>query len=228
MDNRTSNHCILGNDYLSIYGIDISNQKDRYFTIGDNKRQTFGFFNNKRQITVVKNEEKNPEMNLFITEQLKEAELNHELTGKMKERWIELLFNYKNAFSTDKEPLGAILGHEVDIIHNLEKPYPPQLRRPAYPASPIAREALEVHIKELMNIGVLRKVGNNEQVEVTTPVIITWNNGKSRMLGDFRALKNYTIPDRYPIPRSHEKLTQLSQVKLITAIDALKGFHQNV
>ncbi|MBW0543503.1 hypothetical protein O181_083218 [Austropuccinia psidii MF-1] len=28
MDNCTSNHSILGNDYLSIYGIDISNQKD--------------------------------------------------------------------------------------------------------------------------------------------------------------------------------------------------------
>ncbi|MBW0586405.1 hypothetical protein O181_126120, partial [Austropuccinia psidii MF-1] len=36
MDNCTSNHFILGNDYLSIYGIDISNQKDRYFTIGGN------------------------------------------------------------------------------------------------------------------------------------------------------------------------------------------------
>ncbi|MBW0549241.1 hypothetical protein O181_088956 [Austropuccinia psidii MF-1] len=48
------------------------------------------------------------------------------------------------------------------------------------------------------------------------------------MVGDFRALKTYTIPDRYPITRIHEKLTQLSQAKLITAIDALKGFHKNV
>ncbi|MBW0516213.1 hypothetical protein O181_055928 [Austropuccinia psidii MF-1] len=38
MDNCTSKHFILGNDYLTIYGIDIFNQKDRYFTIGDNKR----------------------------------------------------------------------------------------------------------------------------------------------------------------------------------------------
>ncbi|MBW0521113.1 hypothetical protein O181_060828 [Austropuccinia psidii MF-1] len=60
MDTCTSNHFILRNDYLSIYGIDISNQKDRYFTIGVNKRQKFGFLNNKRQITVVKNEEKSP------------------------------------------------------------------------------------------------------------------------------------------------------------------------
>ncbi|MBW0562484.1 hypothetical protein O181_102199 [Austropuccinia psidii MF-1] len=33
MDSCTSNHFILGNDYLSIYGTFISNQKDRYFTI---------------------------------------------------------------------------------------------------------------------------------------------------------------------------------------------------
>ncbi|MBW0512042.1 hypothetical protein O181_051757 [Austropuccinia psidii MF-1] len=79
-----------------------------------------------------------------------------------------------------------------------------------------------------MDLGVLRKLGLNEKVEVTTPVIITWHNGKSRMVGEFRALNTYTILDRYPIPRIHEALTQLSQAKLITAMDALKGFHQNV
>ncbi|MBW0525638.1 hypothetical protein O181_065353 [Austropuccinia psidii MF-1] len=146
----------------------------------------------------------------------------------MKEKLIDLLFKYKNVFSTDKEPLGAIIGHEVDIILNLEKPYPPLLRRPAYPASPRAREALEVNIKELMDLGVLRKVGHNEQVEITTPVIISWHNRKSRMVGNFRALNTYTIPDRYPIPTIHETLTQLSQAKLITAINSLKSFDQNI
>ncbi|MBW0538161.1 hypothetical protein O181_077876 [Austropuccinia psidii MF-1] len=48
------------------------------------------------------------------------------------------------------------------------------------------------------------------------------------MVGDFKALNTHTIPDRYPIPRIHETLTQLSQAKLITAMDALKEFHQNV
>ncbi|MBW0586467.1 hypothetical protein O181_126182 [Austropuccinia psidii MF-1] len=185
MENCTSNHFILGNDYLSIYGIDISNQKDRYFTI------------------VIKNEEKSPEKELFICKKLKEAEFNQDSTKKMKEKLIDLLFKYKNAFATDKEPLGAIIGHEVDIIPNVETPYPPLLRRPAYPPSPRARDALEVHIQEFMDLGVLRKVGHNEQVKVTTPVIITWLNGKSRMIGDFRGLNTYTIPDRYPIPRIH-------------------------
>ncbi|MBW0573126.1 hypothetical protein O181_112841 [Austropuccinia psidii MF-1] len=110
---------------------------------------------------------------------------------------------------------------------NVERPYPPLLRRPPYPASPRAREALETHIDELMKLGVLRKLGHNEEVEVTTPVIITWHNEKSRMVGDFGELNTYTIPDRYPIPRIHENLTQLSKAKFITSMDALKGFHQN-
>ncbi|MBW0542774.1 hypothetical protein O181_082489 [Austropuccinia psidii MF-1] len=142
-------------------------------------------------------------MDFFITEQQKEAEFKHELTVKMKEKFIDLLFKYKSAFATDKEPLGAIIAHEVDIILNVEKSYPPLLRRPAHPASPRVREALEVHIKELMDLEVLSKVGHNEEVGVITPVIITWHDGKSRLVGDFGALNTYTIPDRYPIPRIH-------------------------
>ncbi|MBW0497253.1 hypothetical protein O181_036968 [Austropuccinia psidii MF-1] len=48
------------------------------------------------------------------------------------------------------------------------------------------------------------------------------------MVGDFRTLNTYTIPDRYPLTRIHETLTKLSQAKFITAMDALKGFNQNV
>ncbi|MBW0530307.1 hypothetical protein O181_070022 [Austropuccinia psidii MF-1] len=87
----------------------------------------------------------------------------------MKEKLIDLLFKCKNAFAPDKKPLGAIIGHEVDIILHVEKPYPLLLKGPAYPTSPRATKALEIHIKELIDLGVLRKVGHNEQVEVTTP-----------------------------------------------------------
>ncbi|MBW0560005.1 hypothetical protein O181_099720 [Austropuccinia psidii MF-1] len=198
MDNCTSQHIILGNDYLNIYGIDINNHKDRYFTIGENKRQKFAFSNMAKQISLI----------------------IHEL--------IDVLYTYNNAFSSDNEPLCAIKGHEVDITLNIDRTYPPVLRRPAYPASPRAREALEKHIQELIQLGVIRKVGHNEEVEVKTPVIIAWHNDKSRMVGVFRALNTYTVPDRYPIPRIQETLTQLSKAKYVTSIDALKAFDQNV
>ncbi|MBW0525711.1 hypothetical protein O181_065426 [Austropuccinia psidii MF-1] len=165
MENCSSDHSILGNDCFSVYGIDISNQKARYLIIGDNKRQKFGSLNNKKKFTVLKNEEKSPEKHSFISEQLNEAEFKQELTEKMREKLIDLLFKYKMFSETDKELLGAIIWNKVDIIINVEKPYLHLLRRHAYPASPRAREALEVHIKELMHLGVLRKVGHNEQVK---------------------------------------------------------------
>ncbi|MBW0538032.1 hypothetical protein O181_077747, partial [Austropuccinia psidii MF-1] len=200
INNCTSQHFILGNDYLNIYGIDINNQQDRYFTIGENKRQKFAFPPDNREITVIR-QVKNVNKEKFVSDQLIEAQISPELTPGMKEELIEILFQYREAFASDNEPLGAIKGHEVNIMPNVERPYPPLLRRPAYPDSPRAREALESHINKLMKLGVLRKVGQKEEVEFKAPVTITCHNDKSKMLGDFRALNTYTIPDRYPIPR---------------------------
>ncbi|MBW0508883.1 hypothetical protein O181_048598 [Austropuccinia psidii MF-1] len=116
---------------------------------------------------------------------------------------IYVLYTYKNAFSSDHERLSAIKGHEVNITLNIDRPYPQVLTIPAYQASPRARESLEKHIQELIQLGVLR------------------------MVGDFAALNTYTVPDRYPIPRIQENLTRLSKAKYITSMDALKVFHQN-
>ncbi|MBW0588635.1 hypothetical protein O181_128350 [Austropuccinia psidii MF-1] len=99
----------------------------------------------------------------------------------MKHDLIDVLYTYKNAFASDNEPFSAIKGNEVDITLDIDRSYPPVLRRPAYPASPRAREALKEHIQELIQLGVLRNVGHNEEVEVSTPVIIAWHKDKSRI-----------------------------------------------
>ncbi|MBW0588518.1 hypothetical protein O181_128233 [Austropuccinia psidii MF-1] len=223
MENCSSTHFILGNDYLIMYGIDLHNNKDRYFTIGDNKRQTFAFLPFKRQITVSKVAPVNLELEGFKYEQLNEAEVSFHLTDSQENELFALLYDNKGAFASEKEPLGENIGYEVDIILNIKRPYPPLLRRPAYPASPKSREALEIHIEEPMDLGVMRKVGHNEEVEITTPVIVAWKNGKSRMVGKFRALNTYTVPDRYPIPKIQIALTQISQAVYITTMDALSS-----
>ncbi|MBW0539596.1 hypothetical protein O181_079311 [Austropuccinia psidii MF-1] len=120
-----------------MYGIDLHNNKDRYFTIGDNKHQKFAFYHLKHK-------------------------LNLHLTDNQENELSALLYDHRVAFASDKEPFGEIIGHEVDIILNIERPYQPLLRRPAYPESPKSREALEVHIKELLDLGVIKKVGHNE------------------------------------------------------------------
>ncbi|MBW0552543.1 hypothetical protein O181_092258 [Austropuccinia psidii MF-1] len=206
-----------------MYGIDLHNKKERYLTIGDNKHQQFAFLPFKRQITQTKVAPVNLELERFKSEQLNEAEISLHLTVKQQNELSSLLYDHKGAFSADKEPLGALIGHEADILLDIERPYPPLLGRSAYPASAKSREALETYIKELLALGVIRKVCHNEEVEITIPVIVALHNGKSRMVGDFRALETYTVPDRYPIA-----LTQISQAVYITNMDALKGFHQNV
>ncbi|MBW0533408.1 hypothetical protein O181_073123 [Austropuccinia psidii MF-1] len=179
-----------------MYGIELHNKKDRYFTIGDNKGQKFACLPFKRQIAVRKVSPVSLGFEKFKSEQLNEAEVSLHLT--------------------------------VDIILNIERPYPPLLRRPAYPEIPKSREALEIHIKELLDLGVIRKVGNNEEVEIATPVIVAWHNEKSRMFGDFKALNTYTVPDRYPIPTIEISLAQISQEVYTSTMDALKRFNQNV
>ncbi|MBW0535500.1 hypothetical protein O181_075215 [Austropuccinia psidii MF-1] len=161
MGNFSSTHFILGNDYLIIYGIDLHNNKDRDSTIGDNKHKKFAFLPFKRQITVNKVSPVNLELEKLKSEQLNEAEIILHLSDKQESDLSALLYEHKEAFESEKEPLGAIVVHEVDIILNIERPYPPLLRRPAYPASPKSREALEIHIKELLDLGLIRKVGNN-------------------------------------------------------------------
>ncbi|MBW0487009.1 hypothetical protein O181_026724 [Austropuccinia psidii MF-1] len=129
-----------------MYGIDLRNNEERYITIGDNKRQKFAFLPFKRQITVNKVSPVKLELEGFKYEQLNEAEISLHLSDKQENELSALLYDHKEAFASDKEPLGAIIGHEVDITLNIERPYPPLLRRPAYPASPKSREALEMHI----------------------------------------------------------------------------------
>ncbi|MBW0546157.1 hypothetical protein O181_085872 [Austropuccinia psidii MF-1] len=48
------------------------------------------------------------------------------------------------------------------------------------------------------------------------------------MVGDFGALKDYTVLDRYPIPKIQISLTQISQAAYLIAMDILKVFYQNL
>ncbi|MBW0495707.1 hypothetical protein O181_035422 [Austropuccinia psidii MF-1] len=90
----------------------------------------------------------------------------------MKEEVIQILSQYGESFASDNEPLWAIKGHEVIIMLNVERSYPPLLRITDYPARTRAREALEAHIDELMKLGVLGKARHNEKLEAKTLVIM--------------------------------------------------------
>ncbi|MBW0481619.1 hypothetical protein O181_021334 [Austropuccinia psidii MF-1] len=122
---------LLGTDYQRMYGIDIYNSKNRHITIG-----------------VLLNEFREGHFRTALTSQ-------HELSS------LKMLRKNGPAFSIGEEPLGKIRGHDIELYLDLERPYPPMLRRPPYPQSPETRKEIEKHINELLEMDLIRKIGHN-------------------------------------------------------------------
>ncbi|MBW0471231.1 hypothetical protein O181_010946 [Austropuccinia psidii MF-1] len=209
---------LLGTDYQRIYGIEIYNSKNRHITIGTNKE-------NKLSHEIYKLSPPDPLEELL--NKFRECQVSITLTSKQKLSLLKILQKNKPQFAIGEEPLGKIRGHDMELYLDVERPYPPMLRRPPYPASLETRKEIKKLINELLEMDVIRKIGHNEIVENTTPILITWHYGKSRLCADFRALNNYTKADRYPISRIPHFLDKLEKTKNITKMDCMKGFHQN-
>ncbi|MBW0557301.1 hypothetical protein O181_097016 [Austropuccinia psidii MF-1] len=85
------------------------------------------------------------------------------------------------AFAIGEEPLGKVRGHAIQLYLDVGRPDPPMLRRPQYPESLETRKEIEKHINELLDIDFIRKIGHNEIVKITNPVLITWHDSNSRL-----------------------------------------------
>ncbi|MBW0525376.1 hypothetical protein O181_065091 [Austropuccinia psidii MF-1] len=208
----------LGTDYQRMYGIDIYNSKNIHITIGTNKE-------NKFSLDIYQISAQDPLEELL--NEFREVQFSTTLTSKQKLSLLKMMRKNRPEFAIGEEPLGKIRGHDIELYLDVERPYPPILRRPPYPASLETRMEIEKHNNELLDMDVIRKIGHNEIVEIITPVLITWHDGKSILCEDFRALNNYTKADRYPVPRIPHALDKLAKARYITKIDCMKGFHHN-
>ncbi|MBW0555150.1 hypothetical protein O181_094865 [Austropuccinia psidii MF-1] len=209
---------LLGTEYQRMYGIDIYNSKNRQITIGTNKEKKFSL-----DIYQISSQDPLEE----LMNEFREGQFSTTLTSKQKASLLKMLRKNRTAFSIGEEPLGKIRDHDIELYLNVARPHPPMLRRPPYPESLETRKEIEKHINELLDIDFIRKIGHNEIVEIPTPVLITWNDGKSRLCGDLRALSNYTKAERYPIPRIPHALNKVAKAKYITKMNCMKGFHHN-
>ncbi|MBW0509917.1 hypothetical protein O181_049632 [Austropuccinia psidii MF-1] len=183
---------LLGTDYQRMYDHNIYNSKNRHITIGTNKETKF-------LLDIYQVSAQDPRKELL--NELREGQFTTALISKKKPSFLKMLRKNRPAFAIGEEPLGKIKGHDIELYLDLERPYPPMLRRTPYPESMESRKKLKKNINAPLDMDVIRTIGHNEIVEIITPVPITWHDGKSRLCGDFRALKNYTKADRYFIPR---------------------------
>ncbi|MBW0547270.1 hypothetical protein O181_086985 [Austropuccinia psidii MF-1] len=204
----------LGTDYQMIYGIDIYNSENRHINIGTHKEKKFS-------LVIYQISTHDPLEELL--NEFRVGQFSTTLTNEQKVSLLKMLSKNRPAFAIGEEPLGKIKGHDIELYLDVEIPYPPMLRRPPCPASLETRKGIEKHINELLDMYSIGKIGHNEIVEKTTPVLIMWHDGKSRLFGDYRALNNYTKADSYPIPRIPHALDKLAKANQIHNQNGLYG-----
>ncbi|MBW0463553.1 hypothetical protein O181_003268 [Austropuccinia psidii MF-1] len=125
---------LLRTDYQRMYGIDIYNSKNRHITIGTNKEK-------KSLLDIYQISSHDPLEELL--NEFREGWFSTTLTSKQKLSFLKILRKNRQSFAIGEEPLGIIKGHDIELYLDVERPYPPILRRPPYPASLETRKEIE-------------------------------------------------------------------------------------
>ncbi|MBW0536100.1 hypothetical protein O181_075815 [Austropuccinia psidii MF-1] len=70
-----------------------------------------------------------------LLNEFREGPFGINLTSKQKLSLLKILRKNGPALAIFKEPLGNIKGHHIELYLDVERAYPPMLRRPPYPES---------------------------------------------------------------------------------------------
>ncbi|MBW0549308.1 hypothetical protein O181_089023 [Austropuccinia psidii MF-1] len=70
-----------------------------------------------------------------LLNEFREGQFSTTLTSKQRLSLLKMLRKNIPAFAIGEEPLGKIKGHDIELYLDVERPYPPILRRPPYPAN---------------------------------------------------------------------------------------------
>ncbi|MBW0479652.1 hypothetical protein O181_019367 [Austropuccinia psidii MF-1] len=85
-----------------------------------------------------------------LLNEFREGKFSTNLTSKQKLSLLKILRKNRPAFSIGEEPLRKIRGHDIELYIDVERPYPPILRRPPYLESLETRKEISKHINELL------------------------------------------------------------------------------
>ena len=77
---------------------------------------------------------------------IKEAEFGQKLNKIQAEGVVKSIHKYYEQFGLGQNMLGKIDKHPVKIFLNIEKPYPPILKKAPHPAGPRNRVEIQRHI----------------------------------------------------------------------------------
>ncbi|MBW0471217.1 hypothetical protein O181_010932 [Austropuccinia psidii MF-1] len=140
---------LLGTDYQRMDGIDIYNSKNRHTPIGIKKEKKCSLYIYKISTHYPLEE---------LLNEFRVGKFSTTLTSKQKLNLLQRMRKNRPAFAIGKEPLGKIRGCDIELYTDMERPYPPMLRRPPYQASLETRKEIEKHNNKLLEMDVIRKI----------------------------------------------------------------------
>nr|VZI01907.1 unnamed protein product [Spirometra erinaceieuropaei] len=110
-----------------------------------------------------------------------------------------------------------------DVVHHIRTSGPPVFARPRRLA-PSRLQAAKAEFEHMLQLGIIRP--SESPWASPLHMVPKATSDDWRPCGDYRALNNATIPDRYPVPHLQDFAGDLFGKSVFSKIDLVRAFHQ--